>query len=180
MGRGVTCKLGRPQTRARMGLCPPRPGDSAVGPLIPYLAKGSPRHSLGERTERPLHAGADGSQSLPSSGRGLALIVNARKTGSERRWERKERTGRGGHPLCAERPRPPALPSRPSAPLPAPCSRQCEATAQTLAWPCLSRGPTPCLWAQEGRDPRAIASPKPNKARPWSLLASSLVVPYPA
>ena len=65
-------------------------------------------------------------------------------------------------------------------PTPPPTAGSTRPRAQTLAWPCLSRGPPPCLWAQEGRDPRAIASPKPNKARPWSLLASSLIVPYRA
>lgn len=81
---------------------------------------------------------------------------------------------------------------------PLPCSRRVppphslrdsgmRPQAQTLAWPCLSWGPTPCLWPQEGRDPRAIASPKPNKASPWSLLAfqshhplSSLIIKWPS
>lgn len=52
--------------------------------------------------------------------------------------------------------------------------------AQTLAWPCLSRGPAPCLWAQEGHDPRAITSPKPNKARPGHCGPPSLITPFPS
>lgn len=71
-------------------------------------------------------------------------------------------------------------------PPPTPAGLSMRSAAQTLAWPCLSGGPPPCLWAEEGRDPRAVTSPKPNKARPWSLRAfqphrpfSSLIIKRP-
>lgn len=88
-----------------------------------------------------------------------------------------------GEPLSHSEP----FPGAPSISLPPPPCLGQEPPAQTLAWPCLSRGPAPCLWAREGHDPRAIASPKPSKARPWSLRAfqphnpfSSLIIKWPS
>ena len=77
--RGVTCKLGRPQTWAGMGLCLLRPGDSAAGPVIPSLPGQRQPSSLtwGEDRAPPSCWGWWESVSLPSSGRALPPVVSA-------------------------------------------------------------------------------------------------------
>ena len=81
---------------------------------------------------------------------------------------------------------PPAL-LPPGVPQPPQRDSDTRPLSQTLARPCLSQGPAPCLWAREGHDPRAITSPKPNKARARSLPAfqpchplSSLIIKRPS
>lgn len=81
---------------------------------------------------------------------------------------------------------PPAL-LPPGVPQPPRRDSDTRPLSQTLARPCLSQGPAPCLWAREGHDPRAITSPKPNKARARSLPAfqpchplSSLIIKRPS
>lgn len=122
--------------------------------------------------------------------------VSAQQTGGDPKralGREGKRNGERRRGLCANRPSALVVRHHPlprSRRVPPPHSLRdsgMRPQAQTLAWPCLSWGPTPCLWPQEGRDPRATASPKPNKASPWSLLAfqprhplSSLIIKWPS